>query len=96
MKNKTGVVVIRQDWIESEAGWGQRPDGFTLHLNEENCKKYIENYWAAERKINPGGATPDCYTRPEGSPREVIVSRKTFNKIKKAKLGYPCGNNEEV
>jgi len=38
-------TIYFQYWTESEAGWGQRPDGFILHLSLEDHKKFLDDYW---------------------------------------------------
>ena len=48
-----------QLWEESEKGWGVRPDGYSLHSNQEDVKKYIKEYWDGMPK-----QTPDEYSRP--------------------------------
>jgi hypothetical protein len=35
-------LVIRQEWEESERGWGCRPDGYSLHLDKEDRNTYIK------------------------------------------------------
>lgn len=74
-------TVIRQNWEESERGWGVRPDGYTLSLTEEDRKKYVEYY---NKKYNNESSVPDCYTRTSGEPKLMDVDTETFNKIKKS------------
>ena len=31
------------EWTESEAGWGQRPDGFTVHETLDDARKYANH-----------------------------------------------------
>ncbi len=71
--------VICQKWEESEAGWGTRPDGYTLHLSDADCKKFIKAYWARMPK-----AVPDEYSRPDGTPYECEVDEKTFKEVEVA------------
>lgn len=68
-------TAVRQYWEESEAGWGQRPDGHSDHLTPEDCTKYIQQYWKDEEKLNPKGTVPDVYSRPVGSPTVVMISK---------------------
>lgn len=63
-------------WIESERGWGQRPDGLSLHLTEEDKKKYEKEYWSKM----PDGPAPDEYSRPEGS-KTINVTDELYNKV---------------
>ena len=48
-------------WTESEAGWGQRPDGYSLHKSPEDFKKYTDEYWSRM----PKGQTPHEYSYPD-------------------------------
>lgn len=59
---------VVQEWLESEAGWGQRPDGYSIHLSFEDHKQYCANYWAEENKRNPSGKAPAEYSRECGKP----------------------------
>ena len=54
------VKIVEIEWIESEAGWGQRPDGFTYHPTIESAQQYINDYWTKMPTEVPG-----CYSRPE-------------------------------
>ena len=71
---------IVQKWEESERGWGCRPDGYSLHLSEEDRTAYIQKYW----KQMPD-KTPDEYSRPSGTPYEASVklSREEIGRMKK-------------
>ena len=73
--------VIRQDWLESERDWGQKPDGFSLHLSPEHHKKFIDNYDKNQPKEQ------DVYSRPDGEPKEVYVCAKTYKEVKASKNG---------
>lgn len=76
------VTAVRQDWEESERGWGVRPDGYSLHKTVGDCQKYIKEYWAGMPS-----AVPDEYSRPCGSPRLVDVNREVYRSIEKSKNG---------
>jgi hypothetical protein len=43
----------RQDWEESERGWGVRPDGHTLHLSLQDLKTYVHGYTSAIAVFSP-------------------------------------------
>jgi len=79
--------VVLETWTESEQGWGTRPDGVTIHLNEDDYKKFVENYWERE-KARTGGKTPYEYTRNDQSPRTVFVSDSVYKKLKKKKNNF--------
>lgn len=74
--------VIKQNWLESEAGWGQKPDGYSLHLTSEDCKAYIKDYWATMPS-----QVPDFYERPCGEPQIITVETDVYNRVKKSKNG---------
>jgi hypothetical protein len=73
--------VVCQQWEESEASWGVRPDGYSLHLTEADREAYVTQFWAEERKRNPSRATPAEYTRECGTPYLVDVDQETYDKI---------------
>ena len=81
--------VLCQKWEESERGWGCRPDGYSLHLNEADCKRYIKEYW--DKMPNEA---PDEYSRPDGTPYWCEVDKKTYDEIvenKYSKYGRAFG-----
>jgi hypothetical protein len=80
-------TVVKQYWEESEAGWGVRPDGHSLHLTESDRESYIKDYWDREAERNPSGAVPDEYERPSGSGELVDVDNETYEAIKASKNG---------
>lgn len=73
--------VIRQSWTESESGWGQRPDGYTIHLNEADMRAFNQAYWNRENKRNPSGRVPDIYSRPDENPHKVWVDESSYQKL---------------
>ena len=68
--------VIRQDWEESERGWGVRPDGYTLHLTLEDHAAYVKKFYTGR-----DGPVPDEYTRVSGDPRTVMIGTKKFAEL---------------
>ena len=78
-------VVICQLWEESEAGWGCRPDGFTVHKDEADQKAFIKAYWAKQ----PAGPAPAEYTRPDGNgfSMELAEDDELYLKLIKSKNG---------
>jgi hypothetical protein len=73
--------VILQTWTESERGWGLRPDGYSLHLSEEDMRRYNQNYWEVEKQSNPGGQVPDEYVRPDNNPVPVLVPADVYAEL---------------
>ena len=68
--------VVRQDWLESERGWGIRPDGYSLHRNAADVKKFATKYWDEMPE-----EVPDEYSRPSGEPFVVDVDQKTYDEV---------------
>lgn len=79
----TKKPVIVQKWEESERGWGCRPDGYSLHITEDDRKAYIKDYWDGM----PEGEAPYEYSRPDGSPYLADVDVATYEKVKRSKNG---------
>lgn len=78
MKN----IVICETWTETERGWGTRPDGASLHLSEDDYKKYIQEYWDGMPK-----ETPHEYSRPDDNLKKIHVSDKVYKQVCKSKNG---------
>lgn len=76
------TTVVVQKWEESEAGWGQRPDGCSLHLSEEDRAAYVKAYW--DRM--PSSA-PSEYSRPDGTPYLWDADEETYEQVKASKNG---------
>ena len=74
-------TVVRQDWEESEAGWGCRPDGYSLHLTMEDRDAYVTKFCNDERRRNPSGKVPHEYTRTCGNPHPVTVGAEKFTEL---------------
>ena len=88
--------VLCQQWEESERGWGSRPDGYSLHINESQRLEFIKNYWASVPK-----EVPDEYSRPCGTAYLCDVSEEDFEELVNSKSGiwvtnnnYPKGNKD--
>lgn len=55
-------------WIESERGWGTRPDGVSLHVSAEAYQTFLDAHWGTM----PDGAAPECYSRPDSMTGKVV------------------------
>lgn len=75
-------TVIVQKWIESERGWGQRPDGCSLHRSEKDRQDFCEHYWS-QMPDKP----PDEYSKEAGQPFIVEVTFDVFKELKTSKNG---------
>jgi hypothetical protein len=71
------VKVLCQCWEESERGWGTRPEGFSLHKDEEALKRYIDKHW----ETYPKDYVPDEYERPCGKAYSVNVPEQLYQII---------------
>ncbi len=70
------------DWEESERGWGSRPDGTSIHVSEEECTKYVKEYWDRQ----PKGEVPDEYSRPlRDKPVGVRIPNELHELLQKEK-----------
>jgi hypothetical protein len=82
--------VVLQKWTESERGWGQRPDGWSLHLNNTEREKYIREYWADQSD----GPAPDEYSFPNNEGGKIIdVCEATYELLKNKKSMRGFGDN---
>ena len=72
----TGMkTVIRIDWNEYERGWGQRPDGTSLHRTPEIAEEFVKSFW----EKNSEEKAPDEYSAPE-TGRIVEVSDALYER----------------
>lgn len=74
-------TVVLQQWTESERGWGRRPDGHSLHIDNEEKEKYVKKYWEDERKSNGSSGTPDEYSFPDGNATLVSIPKKLYDEV---------------
>lgn len=65
--------VILQLWEESERGFGNRPDGCSIHADSENRNKYIKSIY--ESRCDE---VPDIYERIIGSELEAFIDDDLF------------------
>ena len=73
------LVVSMLTWEESESGWGTRPDGHSLHVNHDEARKYVKEYWVSM----PSAPAPHEYSRPlSDNPVGVRVDETLYNMIK--------------
>ena len=69
-------TVVVQKWEESERGWGIRPDGFSIHPDEEARKRFVDAYW---QKMPD--EVPEEYSRPSGQPYTADISDEMAAKM---------------
>ncbi len=74
--------IVYVSWEESERGWGTRPDGCSLHLDEQDYKTFLKEYWDSMPE-----EVPDEYSRPAGRPVKAYVYPGLYLKIEESKKG---------
>jgi len=66
-----------QLWEESERGWGVRPDGCSIHLDESEYRKYISSIYESRKDDH----VPDEYDRIVGKNIECFISDTLYDKL---------------
>ncbi|MHA1482453.1 MAG: hypothetical protein ACTSQA_03315 [Candidatus Heimdallarchaeaceae archaeon] len=84
-------TVIIEGWVESEAGWGTRPDGATIHLTKEDSENYIAGYWDTMPD-----KTPSEYSRPNGVTKVAKVSDDLYKRVKATENGLDLHQSDYV
>lgn len=81
---KCEVIVL--EWEQSEAGWGLRPDGFSIHRSPANCKVYVEDFWRSLPDVRPLK-----HSRPYGTSYIQVVEPEIYKQVKASATGvrYP-------
>lgn len=73
-------TVVAQQWEESERNWGIRPDGYSLHMTEDDRLQYIADYWAAMPATAPAE-----YSRPCGRAYFTQIPDSVYRELVEAK-----------
>lgn len=84
----TGHKAICQAWVESERGWGQKDDGFSLHVDLKARDRYIKKENAGKKL-----PVPDVYVFASGGAYEVIVTTHLWKAMVKSKGSYRSFGN---
>lgn len=87
--SKRTYPVLAQSWTESERGWGQRPDGYSLHQTKEDRDAFVDSY---NKQFNNKAEVPDEYSFADGSPTVVVVHTSIYRKLKASKNGIWVDN----
>ncbi len=80
VKTKAYEVFCHQ-WEESEKGCGTRPDGYSLHLTQEDIRRYVQKICAGRSVDN----VPDEYTRVAGEPYRCNVDATVYRQLQSNK-----------
>lgn len=70
--------IIIQFWTETERGWGQRPDGLTLHKTTQDRNDYVKYY---NETFNNKDEVPDEYTFADGDGQLWMIDEELFNSL---------------
>lgn len=62
-------IAYAVEWTEYERGWGPRPDGFSLHPDEQAAEDFSHHVTK-----DYTGPAPDTYIKPDGKPFAVSVA----------------------
>ena len=65
-------------WRESERGWGQRPDGWSLHLSVADANGYIADYWSRQPAVVPSEYSFPS-TEPHPVPGQVLTNDEVIS-----------------
>ena len=72
--------IVLQLWEESERGWGIRPDGCSIHLDDKERLLFIDNEYS-----NRSESIPDEYERIVGGPLDAYVTDSIFGILTESK-----------
>lgn len=76
-RTETGKpVVMCQLWEEIEVGWGERPDGFSLHVSLADRNAAVQEHWDALPAVCPAE-----YEAPIGEPFWAEVSWEVADRV---------------
>lgn len=67
--------VLVQQWTETERGWGQRPDGYSIHFSSSQHVEYLTKHDAWLRQ-QYGDNVPHEYDYPDGDPYLAEIVRE--------------------
>jgi len=75
-------IAVIKTWTEYERGWGQRPDGVSIHLTKEDNESYEKNYYNGM----PDDA-PDEYSQSSGGLKVIKVTDELYKEIENSENG---------
>jgi hypothetical protein len=70
-----------QKWQEVEEGWGERPDGFSLHLSQEGMHAFITAYLERQGITSDTADLPAEYSHPFGDAYPVGISDRWHEEL---------------
>lgn len=60
-----------QEWETTERGWGVKPCGYTMHLDQTDIRIFLMLMRTKEEAENGKGFVPEEYDRPCGAAYQV-------------------------
>jgi hypothetical protein len=72
--------VILQIWEESERGWGTRPDGFSMHIDQKERDRYIQAIYDGRKSDT---TIPNEYERIVGAGVDAFIEDSLFLLVQK-------------
>jgi phage anti-repressor protein len=72
--------VICQGWEEIEIGWGERPNGYTLHLDMASRNAFVQKMEESNEARKPF-KNGDEFSQPDSQPYKCKVNNKIFKEI---------------
>ena len=76
-------LLVCQKWEEVEVGWGERPDGYSLHLSLEDLESFVASHWEKWPDKLPAE-----YSQPCGTPFECPVDYETYRQVQESPRGF--------
>jgi hypothetical protein len=72
--------VILQIWEESERGWGTRPDGCSMHIDQKERDRYIQAIYDGRKSDT---TIPNEYERIVGAGVDAFIEDSLFLLVQK-------------
>ena len=82
-------LVITQKWMESERGCGPKPEGYSLHKDYDDHRKYRQEHDECRRSP----VTPNEYSFPTGGPNSMLIPQKVYNRVTASENGIWISNS---
>lgn len=73
-------TVYAWEWTERERGWGQRPDGISIHVSDAAARDYLNEGIKKEMAVYKGLVPPE-YSRPNGTVTPLKVSLALWDEL---------------
>ena len=74
------------NWTETERGRRMRPDGVSLHFDEDDYEEFVKRYWDS-MSDRGNGIPPSIYSFPNNNLMEVSVTDELFTETMQSEFG---------